>query len=258
MHVTCYKMCFPRASHPPVLPAGVDLYTTLQQASAWLNDVGLDSISNHQNDSITTEQTTPATAPLVVQLTAAVSLADSVCAASSQGALMTRNQSSTDINDTQSLPLLADMQPIVNLTQPLVLTGTAASMAAAGDTHNNPGNITSFLPPAILDLAAVPHQIAYGSPDARLILQNLSLFNPPPGPPSTYPLGLSTLMMWTVSLDRAPQAPGCSSPTSAAAVVMEDCVMGLPDEGEATVGVMPHDCEAVSIPIAQATEVQKK
>jgi hypothetical protein len=31
---------------------------------------------------------------------------------------------------------------------------------------------------------------------------NLILVNGPPGPPSTYPLGMSSLMMWSIDMDR--------------------------------------------------------
>jgi hypothetical protein len=31
---------------------------------------------------------------------------------------------------------------------------------------------------------------------------NLILVNGPPGPSSTYPLGMSTLMMWSIDMDR--------------------------------------------------------
>jgi hypothetical protein len=35
-----------------------------------------------------------------------------------------------------------------------------------------------------------------------LTFSNLTLFNQPPGPFSTYPLGMSTIMMWSVDMDR--------------------------------------------------------
>jgi hypothetical protein len=35
-----------------------------------------------------------------------------------------------------------------------------------------------------------------------LTFSNLTLFNLPPGPSSTYPLGMSTIMMWSVDMDR--------------------------------------------------------
>jgi hypothetical protein len=114
---------------------------------------------------------------------------------------------------------------VLTLTQHTTLRGVPPQAAPSNISNN------STLPATILDLAAVPHLIALGSPNASLALQNLTLINPPPGPPSTYPLGLSTLMMWTVSLVRSPQTPGCNGSTSAAAVVVKDCVLGLPDEG---------------------------
>jgi hypothetical protein len=35
-----------------------------------------------------------------------------------------------------------------------------------------------------------------------LTFSNLVLVNLPPGPPSTYPLGLSPLLMWSIDMDR--------------------------------------------------------
>jgi hypothetical protein len=63
----------------------------------------------------------------------------------------------------------------------------------------------------VLDLAAI--QLLYRLPSGRnsssqsastatLTFSNLTLVNAPPGPPSTYPLGMSTLMMWSVDMDR--------------------------------------------------------
>jgi hypothetical protein len=39
-------------------------------------------------------------------------------------------------------------------------------------------------------------------PPVTLTFSNLTLINLPPGPPSTYPLGMSTLMMWSIDMDR--------------------------------------------------------
>jgi hypothetical protein len=35
-----------------------------------------------------------------------------------------------------------------------------------------------------------------------LTFSNLTLINLPPGPPSSYPLGMSALMMWSIDMDR--------------------------------------------------------
>jgi hypothetical protein len=214
------------------LPAGTDLYTVLQQGP---QVEGSEDLATNTTDHVnsTTEQNN---APLIVQLQASVSLADAVCAAARQDALEGSTQPATGPNSTQQLPLLADMQPIFNLTYPLVLTGASVNTNATSNNSNTTTNntVTSPLPSTVLDLAAVPHVIALTSPNASLTLQHLSLFNPPPGPPSTYPLGLSTLMTWTASMDRSPQTPGCSSNasgTEASLVLVQDCALGLPDEG---------------------------
>jgi hypothetical protein len=65
----------------------------------------------------------------------------------------------------------------------------------------------------VLDLAAL-HSL-YVLPSGRnsssqnanltpvtLTFSSLTLVNAPPGPPSSYPLGMSTLMMWSVDMDR--------------------------------------------------------
>jgi hypothetical protein len=40
------------------------------------------------------------------------------------------------------------------------------------------------------------------SSPVTLTFSNLTLVNLPPGPPSTYPLGMSTIMMWSIDMDR--------------------------------------------------------
>jgi hypothetical protein len=93
----------------------------------------------------------------------------------------------------------------------------ARDLIVEGDQY-----LTSFLlsnqtfPLPELDMAAIQgvfvlpsqsgaqanHSTSNTSTPATLTFANLTLVNLPPGPASTYPLGMSTLMMWSVDMDR--------------------------------------------------------
>jgi hypothetical protein len=93
----------------------------------------------------------------------------------------------------------------------------ARDLILQGDPLSAPFLLSNqTLPLPELDMAAVQgvfvlpsesgaqanHSTSNTSTPVTLTFSNLTLVNLPPGPPSTYPLGMSTLMMWSVDMDR--------------------------------------------------------
>lgn len=86
-------------------------------------------------------------------------------------------------------------------------TGQQAKLPLARDLVVKGGAVNAST--TMLDLAALQSLYSISPPQnnnsgnsSSLTFSNLTLLNLPPGPPSTYPLGLSTLMMWSIDMDR--------------------------------------------------------
>jgi hypothetical protein len=80
--------------------------------------------------------------------------------------------------DTQAQLDMMALQGIFSLPSPATASALVNSSTSAGSPATNT------------------------TPPVTLTFSNLTLVNLPPGPYSTYPLGMSTLMMWSVDMDR--------------------------------------------------------
>jgi hypothetical protein len=93
--------------------------------------------------------------------------------------LVVQSDPGLKVNMTAELDLLA-LQGIFRLPSP----ATNATQSNSPNTGSPGRNASTSTPPVTLTFS------------------NLTLFNLPPGPYSTWPLGMSTIMMWSVDMDR--------------------------------------------------------